>query len=184
MEIKKREAWPGYVPGPELVKALRKITAEMESGERNYTDTTDSAKAIRATLKDHYPGIKFRVRSKKYSGGSSIGCGWTDGPDPTTVDILVQPFSGATFDGMIDLKEYHSSGYNGLEIHWGADFIFTGRHLSDEGEAAIMQSVCADLGVKDLEEYREAPGLFNVPGYGEVWEPRDVLYRASLTISL
>ena len=32
----------------------------------------ETAKVIRATLKPRFPGVRFSVRSKSYSGGASI----------------------------------------------------------------------------------------------------------------
>lgn len=71
-----------------------------------YVNTNDTAKAIRAILKAKFPGTKFSVRGSKYSGGSSIRVSWTDGPTAKLVDAYVQPFSGAGFDGMNDMKFY------------------------------------------------------------------------------
>lgn len=69
-----------------------------------HISTTDTAKCIRATLKAKFPRTKFSVRSKIYSGGSSIDISWTDGPTAKLVDAYVQPFAGGGFDGMIDMK--------------------------------------------------------------------------------
>jgi hypothetical protein len=65
--------------------------------------TTEVAKLIRTVLKAQFPGVKFSVRSDKYSGGSAIDINWTDGPTQKSVDALTAVFAGARFDGMIDL---------------------------------------------------------------------------------
>src|SRR5262245_14811901 len=69
-----------------------------------YLSCAETAKLIRAQLKTEFPGVKFSVKSKTYSGGASITVGWTDGPTGKAVDEVVQVFSGAGFDGMIDMK--------------------------------------------------------------------------------
>jgi hypothetical protein len=69
-----------------------------------YISTNETAVLIRAQLKKHFPGVKFSVRSSKYSGGSSIDVRWVDGPKSSAVDRIAKPFSGSEFDGMIDLK--------------------------------------------------------------------------------
>lgn len=69
-----------------------------------YVSTKETAKLIRALLKRTFPGVKFGVRSKVYSGGSSIAVSWIDGPTVAMVDPLVSPFAGSGFDGMIDMS--------------------------------------------------------------------------------
>jgi hypothetical protein len=68
-----------------------------------YFSTAETAKMIRATLKAAFPAVKFSVRSKSYSGGSSIRVNWTDGPTPERVDDVVSVFNGHGFDGSIDM---------------------------------------------------------------------------------
>ena len=122
----------------------------MTANAKYYT-TTETAKLIRALLKRKFPNVKFSVRSSKYSGGSSIRVSWTDGPTAKLVDAYVQPFSGASFDGMQDLKSYHDcwmkdgcAYFNqedapaGAElVSFSADFIFTERsYTADSLERA------------------------------------------------
>lgn len=92
--------------------------------------TTETASLIRQELKAAFPSVKFSVRSKSYSGGSSINVSWTDGPTGQEVDRVAGQFAGATFDGMIDLKSYHESNYRGERVRFGADFVFTNRKVS------------------------------------------------------
>lgn len=68
--------------------------------------TTDTAKLIRRTLRDTFPGVRFSVHSSKYAGGSSISVQWTDGPTTGAVDRAVGAYEGADFDGMVDLKTH------------------------------------------------------------------------------
>lgn len=125
-----------------------------------YLSTTETAKAIRLTLAKRFPGVKFSVRSKVYSGGSSIHINWTDGPRQKTVEKITDGFSGASFDGMNDLKSYvHSwllpdgtaalaerpDSYGGSIpayysdaphpnaelVSFGADFVFCDRSVTD-----------------------------------------------------
>ena len=115
-------------------------------GNRRYISVTDTAKLVRKALKHNFPGYKFSVRSSSYSGGASISVGWTDGPVTKAVDEIINQFSGATFDGMIDLKSYHTSVLSHEdgtveEVHFGADFIFANRHFSDEATAKIIAGI-------------------------------------------
>jgi hypothetical protein len=71
--------------------------------EKRYISTTETAALIRKQLKAKFPSVKFSVRSKSYSGGSSIDVDYTDGPGSKAVDAVIQPFCGGRFDGMIDM---------------------------------------------------------------------------------
>jgi hypothetical protein len=84
-------------------------TATMPSGSATeYLSCAETAKLVRAALKQAHPGVKFGVRSKTYSGGASIDVSYTDGPPASEVEKSVGIFAGADFDGMIDLKCYSS----------------------------------------------------------------------------
>jgi hypothetical protein len=106
--------------------------------------TRDVAKLIRKRVKDLFPGIRFSVRSKAYSGGSSITVSWTDGPTEAEVSPAVKAYEGADFDGMVDLKTYkrgvisHPDG-SIEEIQYGADFVFVRRSISPSRKEALKQ---------------------------------------------
>lgn len=106
-----------------------------------YISVADTAKLIRKALKDQFkadfPHTKFSVRSSSYSGGASINIRWTDGPAETLVAKVAKSFEGADFDGMQDLKTYHTSIITNTdgsseEVRLGADFVHTSRELSPE----------------------------------------------------
>lgn len=95
--------------------------------------STETAKLVRLKLREKFPGVKFGVRTKKYSGGSSIRVKWMDGPTTKEVDSVIQYFEGATFDGMIDLKSYVTKeDENGNKIRFGADYVNTDRSYSEK----------------------------------------------------
>lgn len=104
----------------------------------------ETAKELRKALKAEFPGVKFSVRSDSYAGGASIRVRWTDGPREQLVKRVCARFEGASFDGMIDLKSYHTTvvaNPDGSveEIHYGADFIFADRDVSPERDALIRE---------------------------------------------
>lgn len=68
-----------------------------------YMTCAETAKLIRERLKAEFPGVKFGVRSKTYSGGASIRVEWTDGPTKAQVEAVTGRYAGGRFDGMIDL---------------------------------------------------------------------------------
>ena len=75
-----------------------------------YLSVAQTAKLVRRELKKQFPGVKFSVRSKKYSGGASINVNWADGPLSKEVDAVVKPYEGGGFDGMIDMA-WHRTHY-------------------------------------------------------------------------
>lgn len=76
---------------------------------KEYLSVAETAKLVRAALKRAFPGVKFGVRSKSYSGGASIDVNWTDGPTAAEVKAVTSAYEGAGFDGMIDLKYHYES---------------------------------------------------------------------------
>lgn len=105
---------------------------------RTYLSCAETAKLLRAALKESFPGVKFSVRSSK---SSSIYIGWTDGPSSKQVKEVSSVFEGAYFDGMIDFegRNYHS--LDGKPVQFGAKYIFENRHQTKayvEGEIAYF----------------------------------------------
>jgi len=119
------------------------------SADVRYLTCAETAKLVRAALKQAFPGVRFSVRSDTYAGGASIDVGWTDGPTPAVVERVARRFEGASFDGQIDLTSYHDSllaGPDGTveQVNYGADFIFCQRELSD-GYTARLAERLAEL---------------------------------------
>jgi hypothetical protein len=84
--------------------AQNKVFQKAQRGE--YMDVTDAAKIARELLKKAFPKTKFRVRSSKYAGGSSLNISYTDGPIAKMVSDIVAPLEGKGFDGMVDYAYY------------------------------------------------------------------------------
>lgn len=113
----------------------------MSTTDRELLTVTDTAKLLRRALRAAHPSVKFSVRSNTYSGGASIDVSWTDGPTASTVDRTAEMYCGATFDGMTDSMNYHSTLLAGPDggvqnVRFGADFVFTHRTESDDLIAA------------------------------------------------
>ena len=102
-----------------------------------YLSCAETAKILRRALRESFPGVKFSVRSHTYSMGASIRVGWTDGPTSKQVKAVTDVFQGATFDGMTDYKGGCVHTYNGKSVHFGADFIFPERAVSDAYKAKM-----------------------------------------------
>lgn len=108
--------------------------------EAKYFSVTETAELVREALKKNFPGIKFSVRSRSYSGGASIDVHWILGPTTREVDAVCRQYESADFDGMIDLETYKS--------HW----------LLPEG-SAIIRNAPGTQGSKGMiaPELNEAP---------------------------
>jgi hypothetical protein len=119
----------------------------MVAAGAEYLSCADTAKLLRQALKRTFLGVKFSVRSDVYAGGASIDVSWTDGPTTQAVKALADEYAGADFDAMQDLKTYRAPDlvpdpeYGVREIHFGADFVFCARAVSDELAAKILDRV-------------------------------------------
>ncbi len=161
-----------------------------------YISVTDTAKLIRKALKNRFPDVKFSVRSDSYAGGASIRVRWTDGPFVKDVEAVAKKFEGASFDGMIDLKSYHTSllaDDDGAvrEVSFGADYVFCDRDLSAEYRAQIEQIIADATGEPFVEqkEYTfpmrwDADGaLLQVATCGHWNTGRDMVHRLSFVVA-
>lgn len=95
-----------------------------------YEDATDTAKKIRKALKVNFPGVKFKVKTEKYSMGSAVDVYWTDGPSQTRVNAVVHPFQSVTFDGLDDSTTHHGYIDADGKRTYGAHYISTQHHWS------------------------------------------------------
>ena len=121
-----------------------------------YERASETAKKVRKALKENFPGFKFSVRAKQYSGGSSLRICWNDGPTEEQVTNVASYFEGATFDGMQDLKEYRTYEYEGKNYS-GADFIFYNRELSHEYKELLTVTGKLIFGI----DWEEKPWQYN-----------------------
>jgi len=102
----------------------------------DYMPTAEVATHVRAALKEAFPGVRFSVRSRTYSGGSSIDVRWTDGPTTNNVDAAVGKFAGSGFDGMTDMKYSLNTTIEGRRVL--CDFVQCHRDVSDEWRAELI----------------------------------------------
>jgi len=107
---------------------------------RQLTPAAQTAKTIRHELREHFPNIKFSVRSSNFANGDSVDIAWIDGPTRDEVETITGKYQDGHFDGMTDMYEYddHKLG--------GAKFISPQRRLSDEFKAELQGEIEASLG--------------------------------------
>lgn len=106
---------------------------------------TETAALIRKALKADFPGFKFSVRSSRYAGGASIDVSWNDGPIPSAVEKIIEPFGGKGFDGSIDMAYYKQAW---LTPDGRAHFAMT---KGTEGQMGSRPFACASAPVPGAE---------------------------------
>lgn len=77
-----------------------------DTSRMTHIGLSETSALIRRRLKAAFPRVIFSVRSKRYSGGSSITVTWDDGPVDAAVQAIVGQYQGGRFDASIDLA-YH-----------------------------------------------------------------------------
>ena len=162
------KGWDGNktatIEGVKITRSKVEPATQWSEWPRLRIDAADGARLIRRALKRVFgTSVKFSVTTSKYAGGSSIDIHWPDGPTTKQVDAVVQGYAGATFNGMIDLKEYKGANLiDGILVSWGADFVSTHRDLTDDAKSAAREELGAEIAgfearqrwVQDQEVYR------------------------------
>jgi hypothetical protein len=150
-----------------------------------YISCADTAKLVRAALKAAFPGIKFSVAQG--SSRSSLNVRWTDGPTPEQVEKITNQFEGATFDGMQDLETLVRHTVNGVEVSYGAKYIFTERKMSDDFLMKVAAEVYKKYGKKPkLRITQYGAEIINDYINGEIsqgFTTADAMYRMARTMS-
>jgi hypothetical protein len=106
-----------------------------------YLSCADTAKLVRAALKETFPGVKFSVKSSVYAGGASINIAFIDGPSAAQVEAVAKAFQGAYFDGMTDYKGSNYNTLDGQAVRFGADFVFVNRKFTAPTLTGIVSQV-------------------------------------------
>ncbi len=124
-------------------------------------DSVEVAKILRRVLKRHFAGQRFHVRTERSSGGSSIDVAQTDGPTVAQVEPFFEPYRGADFDGMRDLRTYRDAVVVDDDdrferVRYGADFIVGKREAYGEARAEVLAWLSEELGepIEELKLYR------------------------------
>jgi hypothetical protein len=146
-----------------------------------WIDTADVAKLVRKALAAQFPDTKFRVRTSRYSMGSSVSVSWVDGPTTQQVEAQVSHFGGASFDGSIDLKSYHDSILDGERVRFGADWITCQREFSVGFAQRAVNSICRRRGIETFQ----VADRRGTPDWSDAWKVRfddgmtlqDLIYR-------
>jgi len=84
----------------------------------DWNDGRVAAENIRRELKKAFPGTKFNVRFRTFSGGDSIDVSWVDGPATPRVNAIIGKYEYGHFDGMTDSYNHRKES----ERTWGDVF--------------------------------------------------------------
>ena len=113
----------------EAVKRYRHLERADSSTKRPHVL---AASNIRRELRKAWPGVRFRVRSRSYSGGNAVDIGWTDGPTTEPVKAITDKYQEGHFDGMVDCYEYNRDAvFPGL--YGGAQYVQAQRAMTLAG---------------------------------------------------
>ena len=153
----KAPAYPADRNARELVQAVEKVDLLKRFDYlKPATDNplVTAAKNIRTELKRAWPGLKFSVTSERFSMGDAIRINWTDGPTSKQVDAIANKYKAGSFDGMEDIYNYDTTGFNAL--FGDAKYITTSRDNSDAAIAAALAAVARKFGAPpfSLEDYK------------------------------
>jgi hypothetical protein len=102
--------------------------------------TAETAVMIRKALAEAFPGIKFSVRGRHYSNGSSVDVTWTDGPTSNEVREVARQYEDADFDSSTDSRTYKQRLVGRQHIHYGPDNV-----LCQRTESAELLRECAAI---------------------------------------
>lgn len=126
-----------------------------------YKTPAQTTQAIRDALKAAFPDTKFSVRKDK--GGGAARVTWTDGPSRRAIENIAHAFQGK---GPMDHTDYAAPVFDvidGEQVHWGVDYVFCTREVSDDVRAALLAEFQYALG----EPEDPAHGMwarYEVPG--------------------
>lgn len=130
-----------------------------------YVSLKETNVELRKALKEAFPGVKFSVVGESYAGGASARVRYVDGPKVKDVEKVAKQFEAASFDGMIDLKSYHTSEYKGEEVYWGADYVFVNQEFSEEvtsqAKEFVELAIAEDGGTPGPGWWGEFPQAFH-----------------------
>jgi hypothetical protein len=132
-----------------------------------YINVVDTAKLVRAALKEAFPAVKFRVTSSSYAGGASINVRYVNGPTQNQVEQVVKVFEGSYFDGMQDYKGSNYANLDGEEVKFGADYVFVNRKYTSDFLTGVIVQVCNEYKFDNevtvyVSNYDQAASISNV----------------------
>lgn len=131
-----------------------------------------AAKAIRQEVKQAFPLVAFRIKSRSFSGGSAIDVEWTNGPTSDTVTKLVSKYQYGHFDVMTDCYDITNSRNDIPQVK----YVQIRREVSEDIKQAIFEKCRETYGgwenLTSMDEISE-----ELKKHWHVWRARDYIYR-------
>lgn len=124
-----------------IVEALRAANPHLVPANGKGGSLVAAAKNCRIELKAAFPGVKFSVRTSRFSGGDSIDVQWTDGPTSDQVSSIVDRYSAGHFNGLDDSYNYSDSAWTAA--FGDAKYVKTKRDDSDSAIESAIRTVRA-----------------------------------------
>jgi hypothetical protein len=103
-----------------------------------------AAKNMRIELARAFPGVKFSVKSRRFSMGDAIDVRWIDGPVSDQVDAIIDRYSAGSFDGMQDLYEYSRDAWK--DAFGDSKYVNSSRDSSDKAVESAIRTLRAKYG--------------------------------------
>lgn len=117
----------------------------INQNEKNIGEHAIAAKSIRKELKSKFKGVKFSVRSKSYSMGSSVDVSWENGPTQNEVSAIINKYQYGDFDGMTDSYNYRSDR---PKTEGSAKHVFANRTIPNDQRDAMIRALCVKCGAE------------------------------------
>jgi hypothetical protein len=111
-----------------------------------------ACKNIRQELKIVFPGIKFSVRSERFSGGDSITISYNDGALTKEVESITDKYQEGNFDSMEDIYNYSNNPFN--DFFGGAKYVHANRHLSKESYIKVAKKLGYEIEVDEHSDIK------------------------------
>lgn len=147
-------------------------------------DTRKSSSLLKKYLSTKY-GVKFAVKTDKYSMGSSLNIDWVLGPSSKVIDGEVSRLQDGDFNGMIDMYEYRDSAETGMVIDgWRIEtqkYVFTRQSIPSDIFFKIAQKMSqkfsfgsGDYVLPVLETESQLNESFKIR-FGNAWNWREMV---------
>lgn len=111
----------------------------------------ESAQALRKSLKDEFPDIRFSVKMSRGTAWGNYNVSWTGGPPSRDVESKVGKFAGESFDGMTDSTVYLRNviDWKGEQWESGIGLLLFHRDRTEEEKTAPETDRGMSLAVTD-----------------------------------
>lgn len=116
---------------PQQYPYLETIASYEKRTGKSYCQLAVGTQNIKTELKRAFPGVKFSVKRKTFSGGDDINVSWDDGPTTAQVNEIIRKYAIGSFDGMTDCYNYSHSVFT--DLFGGSKYVMANRGLTIAG---------------------------------------------------